>query len=101
MTSYTQTQVKHDILYLLRHWLDSIQISNPQQAHLLCKLIPAQCPFERKITLGNKLFHIPPMCKLNPLYDEVVRLRFRALCYLASECNEDVTVYLKGATLMQ
>ena len=95
MTSYTRTQVKHDILYLFRHWLDTIQISNVQQAHILCKIIPAQCPFERKITLfGRQLFQIPPMCKLNPLYDEVVSLRFRALCYLTLESDEDVTVYL-------
>jgi len=33
------------------------------------------------------------MCKLNPLYEEVVALRFRALCYLADECGEDVTCY--------
>jgi hypothetical protein len=43
--------------------------------------------------LGRKLFHIPPLCKLNPLYEEVVSLRFRALCYLADECGEDVTPY--------
>ncbi|MEH1922571.1 Mo-dependent nitrogenase C-terminal domain-containing protein [Nostoc sp.] len=58
------------------------------------KAIPAQCPFERDITLfGRKLLHIPPMCKLNPLYEEVVGLRFKALCYLADECGEDVTAY--------
>lgn len=94
MTSFTQIQVKHDIFYPFRRWLNSVQISNPKQAVILCKLIPGQCPFEKKITLfGRLLFHIPPMCKLNPLYEEVVSLRFRALCYLASECGEDVTLY--------
>ena len=92
MTSFTQNQVKHDIFYPLRHWLYSIRISNSQQAHLLCKLIPAQCPFEREITLlGHQLFHIPPICKLNPVYEELVSLRFLALCYLVSEGNKDVT----------
>jgi hypothetical protein len=63
-------------------------------AHRLCQLIPAQCPFERDVKLfGRTLFHIPPMCKLNPLYEEVVALRFRALCYLADECGEDITAY--------
>lgn len=83
-----------DILQPLRQWLDQIEVRNPQLAHRLCQVIPAQCPFERDINFfGRKLFHIPPMCKLNPLYEEVVSLRFRALCYLADECGEDVTRY--------
>lgn len=78
----------------LRQWLDGIAVRDRNFAHSLCKLIPAQCPFERDIKLfGKVLFHIPPMCKLNPLYEEVVGLRFRALCYLADECGEDITVY--------
>lgn len=83
-----------DLLQPLRQWLDGIKIRDAQFARLLCRLIPAQCPFERDITLfGKVLFHIPPMCKLNPLYDQFVGLRFRALCYLADECGEDVTRY--------
>ncbi len=83
-----------DILRPLRHWLDRLEVSNPKLAHRLCKLIPAQCPFERDVKLfGRTLFHIPPMCKLNPLYEEVVGLRFRALCYLADECGEDISLY--------
>ena len=87
-------QRKLDLLLPLRRWLDSVEVRNPQLAHRLCQLIPSQCPFERDVVLfGRKLFHIPPMCKLNPLYEEVVSLRFRALCYLADECGEDVTPY--------
>ncbi len=83
-----------DILKPLRRWLDHVKISDRQLAHRLCHLIPAQCPFERDLKLfGRTLFHIPPMCKLNPLYEEVVSLRFRALCYLADECGEDVSQY--------
>lgn len=94
MTSFTQVRPQHDLLQPVRQWLDSIEIHNAKLAHSLCKLIPAQCPFERDITLfGRKLFHIPPMCKLNPLYEEVVTLRFKALCYLADECGEDITAY--------
>ncbi len=94
MTCFTQIQNTHDLLSPVRQWLDSIQVRSPKLAHSLCKFIPAQCPFERDITVfGRKLFHIPPMCKLNPLYEEVVTLRFRALCYLADECGEDVTAY--------
>ncbi|ARV60266.1 nitrogenase [Nostocales cyanobacterium HT-58-2] len=83
-----------DILQPVRRRLDNIQIRDRQLAHRLCKLIPSQCPFERDVKLfGKTLFHIPPMCKLNPVYEEVVSLRFRALCYLADECGEDVTQY--------
>ncbi len=88
------SQSNRDILQPLRHWVDSIPVNNRRRSHLLCKLIPAQCPFERDIKLfGKTLFHIPPMCKLNPLYEELVGLRFRALCYLADECGEDVSQY--------
>jgi Mo-dependent nitrogenase C-terminus len=87
-------RVDFDIFQSLRQRLDRVQVGNPKLAHRLCQLIPAQCPFERDVKLfGRKLFHIPPMCKLNPLYEEVVALRFRALCYLADECGEDVTAY--------
>jgi hypothetical protein len=78
----------------LRHWLDQIEVNSPELAHRLCRLIPAQCPFERTVKLfGRTLFHIPPLCKLNPVYDEVVALRFRALCYLADSCGEDISQY--------
>ena len=91
---HTSPKPAFDILRPVRQWLDQLQIRNPKLAHRLCKLIPAQCPFERDVKFfGHTLFHIPPMCKLNPLYEEVVGLRFRALCYLADECGEDVTCY--------
>ncbi len=94
MTSFTQILEHNDLLYPVRQRLESIEIHNAKLAHFLCKFIPSQCPFERDITLfGRKLLHIPPMCKLNPLYEEVVGLRFKALCYLADECGEDVTAY--------
>jgi hypothetical protein len=83
-----------DLIKPLRLWLDGVQISNPAIAHRICRTVPAQCPFERDITLfGRTILHIPPMCKLNPLYEEVVGLRFRALCYLADECGEDISCY--------
>jgi hypothetical protein len=94
MTSFTQIQSHNDLLEPIRGWLENIEIHHPKLAHLLCKVIPAQCPFERDVTLfGRQLFHIPPMCKLNPFYEQVVGLRFKALCYLADECGEDITAY--------
>ncbi|MBD1851574.1 Mo-dependent nitrogenase C-terminal domain-containing protein [Cyanobacteria bacterium FACHB-502] len=83
-----------DLLLPLRHWLDNIELQNPKLAHQICRLIPAQCPFERDVQFcGRTLFHVPPMCKLNPLYEQVVGLRFRALCYLADVCGEDISRY--------
>lgn len=75
-------------------WLDGIEIHDKQLARFISKMIPAQCPFERDIKLfGRKIGHIPPLCKLNPLYDQFVGLRFRALCYLVDECGEDIQAY--------
>lgn len=83
-----------NLLHPVRQWFNRIEVKNPQLAHQLCALIPAQCPFERDITLfGRTLFHIPPMCKLNPFYEELMMLRFKALCYLADECGEDISAY--------
>uniref|UniRef100_B8HVL9 Mo-dependent nitrogenase family protein n=1 Tax=Cyanothece sp. (strain PCC 7425 / ATCC 29141) TaxID=395961 RepID=B8HVL9_CYAP4 len=88
-----QSHLPH-LLDPVRHWLDGIEMHDPRIARFLCKLIPPQCPFERDITVfGHKLLHIPPMCKLNPLYEQLVGLRFRALAYLADECHEDVSIY--------
>ena len=78
----------------IRYRLETIEIRNSQVARWLCKLIPAQCPFARDIrVLGRTLFRIPPLCKLNPFYEQLVELRFRALCFLADVCGEDVSGY--------
>lgn len=78
----------------LQEWLDHLEVHDPRLARFLCKMIPPQCPFERDVNLfGHKVVHIPPMCKLNPLYEQLVGLRFRALSYLADDCKEDVTPY--------
>jgi Mo-dependent nitrogenase C-terminus len=78
-----------DLLQPIRTYIDGVEINNPELARWICQVIPAQCPFARDVKLfGHHLFHIPPLCKLNPLYEEVVGLRWRALCYLAEECGE-------------
>ncbi|MEB3273478.1 MAG: Mo-dependent nitrogenase C-terminal domain-containing protein [Prochlorothrix sp.] len=85
---------KLDVLHPARDWLDGLEIHDPQLARFLCKLIPPQCPFERDVNLfGHKVVHIPPLCKLNPFYEQLVGLRFRALSYLADDCGEDVRPY--------
>ncbi|MBE9225226.1 nitrogenase [Phormidium sp. LEGE 05292] len=85
----------NEVLQPVRKFLDDMEIESPYMARFLCKMIPPQCPFERDIVLfGHKVIHIPPMCKLNPLYEQLVGLRFRALSYLADECKEDISPYI-------
>ncbi|MEO1069881.1 MAG: Mo-dependent nitrogenase C-terminal domain-containing protein, partial [Cyanobacteria bacterium J06638_6] len=84
-----------DPLKPMREWLDQLDVQDPRLARFVCKMIPSQCPFERDVTLfGKKVVHIPPMCKINPLYEQMVGLRFRALSHLADNLGEDVTPYL-------
>lgn len=87
-------QAKPSFLQPLRQWFDNIEINNPNMARLIAKTIPAQCPFERDIAvLGRRIARIPPLCKLNPFYEQFVGLRFRALCYLVDCCGEDIQAY--------
>ncbi len=61
--------LSQDYLLTLRQWLNNLEIHHESMAHFLCRLIPTQCPFERDLYLfGRKIAHIPPLCKLNPLY---------------------------------
>ncbi|TVQ09672.1 MAG: nitrogenase [Leptolyngbya sp. DLM2.Bin27] len=78
----------------LRRWIDQIEVTNRRFAHLVCRLIPCCCPFERDVTFLGRTVHIPALCKLNPVYDELVGLRFRSLAYLVDVCGEDVTRYI-------
>ena len=88
--------LKHQVQQLAQWILTRIDVENPQIARQICSFIPAQCPFERDITfLGHQLFHIPALCHLNPAYDQLMELRFRALSYLADSCGEDVTPYCR------
>ncbi|HEY9644365.1 MAG TPA: Mo-dependent nitrogenase C-terminal domain-containing protein [Coleofasciculaceae cyanobacterium] len=83
-----------ELLKPMQDWLDHLEITDPRVARFLCQMIPPQCPFERDVVLfGHKLVHIPAMCKINPLYEQLVGLRFRSLSYLADECHEDVSKY--------
>ncbi|MDJ0723637.1 MAG: Mo-dependent nitrogenase C-terminal domain-containing protein [Prochloraceae cyanobacterium] len=84
-----------NLLHPVKDWLDKMEIEDPRVARFICKMVPPQCPFERDIKLfGHKVVHIPPLCKINPLYEQLVGLRFRALSYLADDCQEDVSQYI-------
>ncbi|WP_088891070.1 Mo-dependent nitrogenase C-terminal domain-containing protein [Leptolyngbya ohadii] len=85
------------VLNPIREWLDSVEIQNPKVAQIICQLIPASCPFARTVKCsdrfvlpvlrGRVLFTIPPLCKLNPFYDQFVGLRFRSLMCLESAAS--------------
>lgn len=82
------------LLQPVKSWMDGMEVSDPRVARFICKMVPSQCPFERDVKLfGRKVVHIPAMCKINPLYDQLVGLRFRALSYLADDLGEDVSPY--------
>ncbi|BAC09404.1 Mo-dependent nitrogenase C-terminal domain-containing protein [Thermosynechococcus vestitus] len=79
----------------IRQWLMTYPITTPAIAHRICRWIPAQCPFARTFSLfGRPVITIPPLCKLNPFYEEVVMLRLRALTYLSDVCQEDISQYV-------
>jgi tellurite resistance protein len=83
------------LLHPIKDWLDGMEIHDPRVARFICKMVPPQCPFERDVKLfGRKIVHIPPLCKLNPLYEQLVGLRFRSLSYLADDCKEDISEYI-------
>ena len=85
-----------DVLHPVKDWLEGMEVKDPRLARFVCKVIPPQCPFERDINLfGRTIAHIPPLCKLNPLYEQFTTLRFRSLSYLADDCGEDVTKYIQ------
>ncbi|WP_224411701.1 Mo-dependent nitrogenase C-terminal domain-containing protein [Oscillatoria salina] len=83
-----------DLLFPLRRWLDEIEITDNRFAHFICKLIPCSCPFERNVNFLGRTIHIPAFCKINPLYNEIMALRFRALSYLSDVCGEDIDRYI-------
>jgi len=93
-----KSQLSHQFYFSLKpikNWLDSLEISNSLIAKLVCKMIPASCPFERDIKIwGYHLFYIPPLCKLNPFYEQLVFLRFRCLSYLTNVCHENISQYI-------
>lgn len=100
-TAFLKNHVFHGVkfqfapLQPIRLWLDALEVKEPQLARRIARFVPAQCPFERDVVLfGRTIAHIPPMCKLNPLYDQLIGLRFRALCFLADECGEDISALI-------
>lgn len=89
--------VSYNLVAIVQSWLDSIEVRDPALAHRICQLIPSQCPFERDIKLFNRtILHIPALCKFNPVYEQLVGLRYKSLCFLADDCGEDISAYLRA-----
>jgi hypothetical protein len=88
MTTLTQNHSRQ-YPYLLKYaqqWLENLEIKEEKVARLIVKLIPAQCPFAREICFfGQVILRIPPLCKINPFYEQLMTLRFRALCFLVEQ----------------
>lgn len=90
-SSKLQLDLGIDLFAPLRQWLNSIDFSLRQRslqdnywlAQWICRLIPNHCPFERDITFLGRTHHIPALCQINPLYPELMSLRWRALTLLA------------------
>jgi Mo-dependent nitrogenase C-terminus len=93
LTQKTQSQ-SLSVLQSLRQWIEATEIDEERLARRIVKLIPATCPFAREVRLfGRVIFRIPALCKLNPLYEQLMTLRFRAMSFLADQCGEDITSY--------
>jgi hypothetical protein len=81
------------IAYVLlsgRQRLDNLEVHNCTLARILAWAIPTQCPFERNIKIFGRATNIPPLCQLNPFYEQLVGLRFRSLCCLVDQCGEKI-----------
>ncbi|MBD0387339.1 MAG: Mo-dependent nitrogenase C-terminal domain-containing protein [Nostoc sp. C3-bin3] len=94
MNSFNKDSLNNNLLNQIRYHLDSLEIRNSNLAKVLCKIIPSNCPFEKTVKiLGRTIFQIPPLCKINPFYEQIVGLRYKCLLYLVDECGEDATRY--------
>ncbi len=72
--------------------LATIRFKRMISAQLTCILVPFQCPFDRTFDLVFCKISIPPLCKINPLYDGVIALKVSALKFL-EERNIDTAKY--------
>ena len=51
---------------------------------LIITVIPDTYPFARTLHIAGFTVTIPPLCKLNPFYEQLMQLKFNALNELAS-----------------
>jgi hypothetical protein len=78
---------------IIKKRLENLEIRTKETAEKIVSLIPNNCPFAREVRVFNlSILKIPPLCKLNPFYEDLMMLRFRALSFLC-EMGEDITPY--------
>ena len=53
-------------LSFVRRWINRVEIRNAAIAHLICRVIPTQCPFERTITLFGSTVHCRQRGRCHP-----------------------------------
>ena len=67
----------------LRRWVNNLEVSSVTTAQWICRVIPNTCSSGYDFTVFGRIsLHVPSLCKLNPLADELVDLRFRAADFL-------------------
>ena len=67
----------------LKQWLDSLDLGDEMIFSFVVQLFPSQCPFERDFIFLVACWSLsfPPMCKIHPLFEQLVALRFRCICH--------------------
>ena len=70
----------------LKHWLNGLDPGDERISSFIAHLIPFLDPFGCDIDLfAHKLVQIPVMCKINPLFEQFLAVRFRCLGHLSVE----------------
>ncbi len=73
-----------------RAWINRIEVHQSWFARWVCRLVPNVCSRGYDLRcLGYTILHLPSLCKLNPLYDELLDLRFRAAEFLYEQSGSD------------
>ncbi|MBE9059816.1 Mo-dependent nitrogenase C-terminal domain-containing protein [cf. Phormidesmis sp. LEGE 11477] len=66
----------------VRTWLNALEVHNVRLAQWVCRLVPNTCSSGHDLILLGHCLHVPSLCEVNPLADELVDLRFRAADFL-------------------
>lgn len=65
---YNEGSKENRTMKLLRNWWVQVLLQ-----------VPSDCPFARTLQMGKIKIIIPPLCKLNPFYDNIMRAKMWAL----------------------
>lgn len=77
---YLAMQPNYSLISAFKEALNNFEFTNKDRAERFVKLIPNSCPFAREVkAFGKTIVNIPPLCKINPLYEEIMMLKFRTI----------------------